>query len=171
MATTLRLGFAAMSLAPIRILTAAVMQYNAQHRSTCKPTVDSKQFWLYFLLEYCILLASQIHPVAGEAPSLESSFTLCTLSLTGRWYSAYLSSKQQGMGMLPWQVGDQTESRRPRTAVPCVVGTIKTLISSITVRRWNNYCTIKHASANTTIRKTQRVMLHFKPVYCQYWSK
>ena len=90
-----------MSSAPIRILTAAVMQYNAQHRSTCKPTVDSKQLTLFFAGILHSSSVKQIHPVAGEAPSVESSFTLCTLSLTGRGYIVYVSSKQQGMGMLP----------------------------------------------------------------------
>jgi len=95
-----------MSSAPIRILTAAVMQYNAQHRSTCKPTIDDKQFWLYFLLEYCILLASNrfiLLQVKHPQWRVASLSALCHLQIDDTVLMFLASNKELGYRHDRWE--------------------------------------------------------------------
>jgi len=146
-----------MSSAPIRILTAAVMQYNAQHRSTCKPTADGKRFWLYFLLEYCILLASNrfiLLQVKHPQWRVVSLSALCHLQVEDTLPTFLASNKEWGCCHDRWETEQNPDV--PGQQFHVLWGLLR-LFSSITVRCWNNYCTIKYASANTTIRKTYRV--------------
>ena len=155
------------------------MQYNAQHGTTCKPIVDGKQFWLYFLLEYCILLVSNrfiLLQVKHPQWRVASLSALCHLQVEDTLSTFVASNKEWGCCHDSWETeqspdvpGQQFHMlwgllRHSFRALYCTVETITALLNmpqhTLQYGKHSAWCsTLNLSTANTGVNNS---ILRFK---------
>jgi len=157
------------------------MQYNAQHRSTCKPTVDGKQFWVYFLPEYCILLASnrflllQVKHPQWRGVSLSA---LCHLQVDDTLSTFLASNKEWGCRRDRWETKQSPDIpgqrfhmlwrllRHSFQALQCAVETITALLNmpqqTLQYGKHNAWSSTLKSTASTGVNNS---ILRFKQFF------